>query len=127
MSKRAEMWAYLQDEARLINYRASTTYTACGGERQRSYAEQQRKYDAGLSKARPGKSQHGKCKATDLDFFDKNGKWLKVPDQNDMIGIEYHKTLIKPYGDYWESLDPKNFWGGNIKGFYDPGHFERRD
>jgi len=29
-------------------------------------------------------------------------------------------------GDYWESLDPKNSWGGNWKSFKDQPHFERR-
>ena len=122
-----EQWKYLQDEAKFIQHIADSGFTAIGGERQRSYATQQHKYDAGLSKAKPGQSQHQKCKASDFEFFDKTGKWLRVPEQNDMIGIEYHKSVMKPFGEYWESLDPKNFWGGNITGLYDPGHFERRD
>ena len=33
---------------------------------------------------------------------------------------------IKPLGDFWESLDPKNRWGGNWKKLVDTPHFERR-
>ena len=29
-------------------------------------------------------------------------------------------------GDYWETLDPINSWGGNWKSFKDKPHFERR-
>jgi len=125
--KQQEQWKYLQDEARLVQFIESSGFCAIGGERQRSYSEQQRKFDAGLSKAKPGQSQHQKCKASDFELFDESGAWLKVPDQADALGIDIHKTKVIIFGDYWESLDPKNFWGGNIPGLYDPGHFERRD
>ena len=44
------------------------------------------------------------------------------------------REQIKPLGDYWESLDPKNRWGGNWRGLVDSGksrfidapHFERK-
>lgn len=32
----------------------------------------------------------------------------------------------KELGDYWESLDPLNSWGGNWRSFKDAPHFERR-
>jgi len=134
MSRMIEQWAYLRDEARLIEFIYQSEYTAVGGERQRSFATQQQKYDAGLSKAKPGQSQHQKCQASDFDFFDETGKWLDVPVKSNfpdevsyLLAIKTHKEKIKPFGDYWESLDPHNFWGGNIKGLYDPGHFERMD
>lgn len=134
MSRRASQWAYLQDEARLVHYISTTSFTAVGGERQRSYATQQQKYAAGLSKAKPGQSQHQVCQASDFDFIDETGKWLEVPKKSNfpdevsyLLAIKVHKEKIKPFGDYWESLDPHNFWGGNIHGLYDPGHFERMD
>lgn len=42
---------------------------------------------------------------------------------------------IKPLGDWWESLDPKNRWGGSWRGlveskkssFIDSPHFERQE
>ena len=135
MSRRQqEQWAYLQDEARFVMFIAASIYTAIGGERQRSKEVQDLKFKAGLSKARGGQSQHQKCKASDFEFFDEAGTWLKVPEKKEYptiedydIAVEEHKAKIKPFGDHWESLDPKNFWGGNIRGLYDPGHFERRD
>jgi len=43
------------------------------------------------------------------------------------------REQIKPLGDFWESLSPKNRWGGNWRGLVDSGkssfvdapHFER--
>lgn len=32
----------------------------------------------------------------------------------------------KELGDFWESLDPMNSWGGNWKTFKDAPHFERK-
>lgn len=44
------------------------------------------------------------------------------------------REQIKPLGDWWEALDPRNRWGGNWRGLVDQGkssfvdapHFERR-
>jgi peptidoglycan L-alanyl-D-glutamate endopeptidase CwlK len=44
------------------------------------------------------------------------------------------RAQIKPLGDWWESLDPLNRWGGNWRGAVDSGksnfvdapHFERQ-
>jgi hypothetical protein len=33
---------------------------------------------------------------------------------------------LKPVGEFWESLDTKNSWGGNWNSFKDVPHFERR-
>ena len=54
MSRKDEQWAFLLDVADLIKYIEVIGFTAVGGELKRSYAEQQRKYDAGLSKAKAG-------------------------------------------------------------------------
>jgi hypothetical protein len=50
--------------------------------------------------------------ATHLNFF-KDGK------------IIWDKEQIAPLGAYWESLHPKNRWGGNFKSLVDCPHFER--
>ena len=123
-----EQALYLADEARLnLWIHEKSRLTAIGGERQRSGDTQQAKFDAGLSKARRGESQHEVLKAQDLEFFSGDGRWLKVPDQDDAMGIALHRSRVEHVGIKWESLDPLNFWGGNIKGLYDPGHFERRE
>ena len=38
--------------------------------------------------------------------------------------LTYDHDKIKPLGDYWESLDPNNKWGGNFNGFQDTPHFQ---
>lgn len=48
-------------------------------------------------------------------------------------GVIATREQIKPLGDWWESLDPLNRWGGNWRGLVDSGqskfvdtpHFER--
>lgn len=57
-------------------------------------------------------SYHLKRLAVDFNFFI-NGK------------LTYDHFLVKKLGNYWESLDALNRWGGNFKDFYDAPHFER--
>lgn len=57
-------------------------------------------------------SYHLKRLAVDFNFFI-NGK------------LTYDHFLVKELGNYWESLDALNRWGGNFKHFYDAPHFER--
>ena len=35
------------------------------------------------------------------------------------------KEALKPFGEFWEKLDPHNRWGGNFTKRDDPYHFER--
>lgn len=63
------------------------------------------------------RSNHGRRLAQDFNFFI-NGR------------LTYDFNEIKPLGDYWESLHPKNRWGGDFNqddirnGFVDTPHFE---
>ena len=41
-------------------------------------------------------------------------------------GNGYDVKALRPFGDYWESLNPKNSWGGSWASFKDVPHFERR-
>jgi len=81
-----------------------------GGELYRTQNQQNIYYEKGLSKKKH--SYHQDRLAIDLNFF-KDGKLLRK------------KSEIKFIGDYWESLNEKNRWGGNYKNFYDGCHFER--
>jgi hypothetical protein len=36
------------------------------------------------------------------------------------------KETLKPLGDYWQSLSPKNRWGGNFTSLVDTPHYERQ-
>ncbi len=65
------------------------------------------------------KSNHQNRLAVDFNFF--------INDR-----LTYRFEEIKPLGDYWESLDDKNRWGGDFNkndkedGFVDTPHFERQ-
>ncbi len=39
--------------------------------------------------------------------------------------LTYNRVTLQELGDYWESLDTMNRWGGNFKSFTDTPHFER--
>lgn len=64
-------------------------------------------------------SSHGDRLAIDFNFF-VDGK------------LTYDWLLVKPLGDYWESLHPDNVWGGDWNkndlrdGFVDVPHFQRK-
>lgn len=81
------------------------------GEVYRTEYQQRRYYEEGKSKTM--QSYHMKRLAIDLNFW-KGGEW--ITDKESLIEL----------GEYWESLDPINKWGGFWKTLYDPAHFERR-
>lgn len=60
--------------------------------------------------------QHLKRLAVDFNHFLNGGKTLS-----------YAKEDLQELGDYWESLHPKNRWGGNFKNTVDTPHYEMRD
>ncbi len=123
MSMSDKQWSFLRNVADLINYIDECGWKATGGDLERSYAEQQRKVDTGLSKAPAGKSRHNVRMAIDLNFWDETGAYLpKIP-----LTEEQHDFKMKSISDYWESLHPKNKAGLNFKTFRDPYHFERSD
>lgn len=63
-------------------------------------------------RSRTMNSQHIKKLAIDLFIF-KEGKLLD-------------KHELQHVGDFWESIDEQNSWGGNWHSFKDVPHFERR-
>ena len=111
MSLVKEQATFLLDVCKLIEFATAQGFTVTGGELFRT-AEQQAIYiKTGRSKTMD--SKHLKRCAIDLNFF-KDGK------------LTYDVATLKPIGDFWESLDPKNNWGGNWKSFKDVPHFERK-
>lgn len=111
MSLVAEQAAFLIDVAKLVNKATELGFVVTGGELYRTPEQQQIHVRAGRSKTM--NSIHLKRCAIDLNFF-KDGK------------LTYDVAALRPVGDYWESLNPKNQWGGNWKSFKDVPHFERR-
>ena len=110
MSLSDEQAAFLLDACKLVQYATEQGFKVTGGELFRT-AEQQAIYvKTGRSKTL--NSNHLKRLAIDLNFF-KDGQ------------IIWDKSVLAPLGAYWETLNPKNRWGGNFKSLVDCPHFER--
>jgi hypothetical protein len=110
MSLVPEQAAFLLDVCRLIQYATSQGWTITGGELYRTLEQQQIHVKAGRSKTM--NSNHLRRLAIDLNFF-KDGK------------LVWDKNTFAPLGSYWETLHPKNRWGGNFRSLVDVPHFER--
>ncbi len=111
MSLVSEQAAFLLDVTKLINFATDEGWVVTGGELWRTLEQQALHLKNGKSKTMA--SQHLKRLAIDLNFF-----W-----QGKVI---WDAGLIKPIGVYWESLNPRNKWGGHFKTFVDAPHFERQ-
>jgi hypothetical protein len=110
MSLVDEQSAFLLDVCKLIPFATNLGFVVTGKELQRTLEQQKIYVQMGRSKTM--NSNHIRCCAIDLYFF-KDGK------------LVYDIPLLKPIGEYWESLNPKNRWGGNWNSFKDVPHFER--
>ena len=104
MSLSQEQAAFLLDTCKLIQYATEQGFMARTPEQQALHVK------AGRSKTM--NSIHLKRCAIDLNFF-KDGQ------------IIWDKGILAPLGAFWESLHPKNRWGGNFKSLVDCPHFER--
>lgn len=110
MSLVVEQAAFLQDVCKLVQYATQQGWTVTGGELYRTPEQQEIYLKTGRSKTMA--SNHLKRCAIDLNFF-KDGK------------LVWDKVQLAPLGSHWESLHPKNRWGGNFKSLVDVPHFER--
>jgi peptidoglycan L-alanyl-D-glutamate endopeptidase CwlK len=102
---------FLLDVCKLIQHATEQGWVVTGGELHRSLEQQQIHVKAGRSKTM--NSQHMLRLAIDLMFF-RDGQ------------LTWDRAALAPIGEYWESLNPKNRWGGNFKSLVDVPHFERR-
>ena len=110
MSLSQEQAEFLLDACKLIEYATSLGFMVTGGELARTPEQQAIYFKTGRSKTM--NSIHLKRCAIDLNFF-KDGK------------IIWDRDTLVPLGDYWQSLNSKNRWGGNFKSLVDCPHFER--
>lgn len=110
MSLVQEQAAFLLDTCKLIQFATEQGWVITGGELSRTSEQQAIYVKTGRSKT--FNSLHLKRCAIDLNFF-KDRK------------IVWDKAQLAPVGAYWESLHPKNRWGGNFKSLLDVPHFER--
>lgn len=107
----AEQATFLDHVCALVSKAKELGFVVTGGELYRTPEQQQIYVKTGRSKTM--NSYHLKRLAVDLNFF-REGK------------LCYDKVALQPLGDFWESLDAKNSWGGNWSSFKDVPHFERR-
>lgn len=101
---------FLLDVCKLVQYATDHGFVVTGGELARTPEQQALHVKAGRSKTM--NSIHLKRCAIDLNFF-RDGK------------IIWSKEILSPLGSFWESLHPKNRWGGNFRSLVDCPHFER--
>ena len=106
-----EQESFSKDVAKLFNYLHENGYNIRIGEAERTPAQQEIYLKTGKSKT--ANAMHLKRCAIDLHIF-KNGSWLQ------------NKQELQSIGDYWESLNAQNRWGGNFQSFIDCPHFERK-
>lgn len=99
--------AFSRDLVKLMSKAFELGYEIRIGEVERTIEQQKIYVQTGRSKTM--NSNHLKKCAADLHFV-KAGQ------------LCYPQEL----GDYWETLDPINSWGGNWKSFKDKPHFERK-
>jgi len=102
---------FLKDVCKLLTKADELGLVVTGGELFRTLEQQQIYVKTGRSKTM--NSNHLRRCAIDLNFF-KDGK------------LTYDMETLRPLGEYWRTLDPKNDWGGFWKSFKDVPHFERR-
>ena len=106
----------LRDVARLTLYADSVGVDVTAGEFERPRMMQEYYVKTGRSKTM--KSDHLYRRAADLYFF--------VREDND-LRLTYDVDELRPIVEYWKSLNPKNYWGGDEwPGFKDVPHFGRR-
>lgn len=110
MSLVTEQAAFLLDVCKLVQKANELGFTVTGGELFRTLEQQQIYIKTGRSKTM--NSLHLKRCAIDLNFFI-DGK------------LTYDVKVLTPLGQYWESLSPKNQWGGFWRSFKDVPHFQR--
>lgn len=120
----SKQWEFLKDVAKLIVKAEELGFIVSAGEMYRPI-EMQRLYIK-TGRSRTMNSKHLSRLAVDFNFFIRNSKGR--------LKLIWDREKIKPLGDFWESLNPKNVWGGSWRGLIDKGkstfvdvpHFERK-
>lgn len=108
LGEKQELFMY--NVSKLITFARSKGFYARGKELLRTQEQQELYIKQGKSKTNNSKHLNGL--AIDLIF---------TKDHKNPV---YDKSELQEIGDYWESLDKKNNWGGNFQSFLDVPHFE---
>lgn len=110
MSMVQEQAAFLLDACKLVQFATDAGFAVTGGELFRTTEQQEIYVKSGRSQTMA--SNHLRRLAIDLNFI-KEGV------------LCYDAKSLEPVGAFWESLYPKNRWGGHFSSFKDLPHFER--
>ncbi len=105
-----EQAAFVLDLCKLVQFATAQGWQVTLGEGFRTPEQQAIYFREGKSKTM--NSNHLRRLAQDYNFI------------RDGVAV-WAKSELQPVGDYWESLNPKNRWGGNFVNFPDTPHFER--
>jgi hypothetical protein len=130
MSLGKEQAAFLLDIGKLDVYATSLGFKVTPGEMLRTKEQQALHVAAGRSKTM--NSMHLKGLAADRNFFKVLPPMTTETYINGYVpNLAYE--ILRPLGEYWESLNPKNRWGGNFDKDWDRKdpwvdlpHFERQ-
>ena len=106
LSERQQIFS--RNVARLILYMADSNYGCTIGEAFRTPEQAEWNAAKGIGIKN---SLHCKRLAIDINLF-KEGKYLT------------DEAPHRPFGEWWEGLDPMNRWGGRFK---DPNHYEMKE
>ena len=117
MSLLREQSVFMLQVCELLKKASELGFQTAGGELYRTPEQQLLHVQNGRSQTMS--SQHLKRLAIDLNFF------KDTPDRG--LQLSYDVDDLRPLGQFWESLDPANRWGGNWSNFKDAPHFERRE
>lgn len=109
MGLRQEQMEFLKDVSLLLQFLWDNKFEVTGGELYRTQEQQDIYVRTGRSKT--NHSNHLVRCAIDLNIF--------------IDGVLCNKEQLVAVGSYWESLGPKNRWGGNFSTLIDTPHFER--
>ena len=130
MSLVKEQWEFMKDVRKLLEYIEQQGWIVTGGELWRPPFTQE--YYVKIGRSKTMNSMHLKRLAIDLNFFkpitEEEAKEIKsgvVKVDGKYYVLTWKVEDIEPFGRYWESLNPKNRWGGHFKTFKDVPHFER--
>jgi len=117
MSLSSKQHLFAKDVAILFSFIIAEQWKFTIGEVKRTEYQQQKYLKE--DKAQTMDSSHIRKMAIDINFF-KPGKI-----HPDKYKLTYKKEELQLFGDFWESLNPKNEWGGNWIQFQDTPHFQR--
>jgi peptidoglycan L-alanyl-D-glutamate endopeptidase CwlK len=123
MSLSDDQAAFLTDFCLLVQYAKGLGFKITPGELRRTFEQQRIYFNTGRSKTMY--SSHLIAMAGDLNFF-LNGVYVNA------LPGEKALEILKPIGEFWESLNFKNVWGGNFDRDFsrkdpwvDTPHFQR--